>query len=119
MYVDFPFHYSPDARLAVTDDDDHLRDMLEQLLLTSPGERVNRPDFGCGLLRQVFEPNSPELAAALAFTIQASIHRWLGDVVEARDVRVESDEGVLRVSVGYLVRRTAELRAEIFEWSTP
>ena len=64
--------------------------MIEQLLFTNPGERVNRPDFGSGLLQLVFAPNSPELAAALQFTLQAALERWLGDVIEVRELEVTS-----------------------------
>ena len=62
--------------------------MIEQLLFTNPGERVNRPDFGSGLLQMVFAPNSPELAAALQFTMQAALQRWLGDVIEVQNLEV-------------------------------
>ena len=71
MNIDFPFHFDGRGRTATAGDDDHICDMIEQLLFTSPGERVNRPDFGSGVLQMVFAPNSPELAAALQFTIQA------------------------------------------------
>ncbi|MGH7453626.1 MAG: GPW/gp25 family protein, partial [bacterium] len=80
--IDFPFHFSDQGRTALTNDDDHIRDMIEQFLFTNPGERVNRPDFGSGLLQMVFAPNRPELAAALQFTIQAGLQRWLGDLIE-------------------------------------
>ena len=91
--------------------------MIEQLLFTSPGERVNRPDFGSGLLRMVFEPNSPELAAALQFTIQAALQRYLGDLIEVRAVQVTSQEGTLGILVQYAVRRTGEQRTETFQRS--
>ena len=61
--------------------------MIEQMLFTNPGERVNRPDFGSGLMQLVFAPNSPELAAALEFTLQAALDRWLGDVIEVATSR--------------------------------
>ena len=66
MNIDFPFHFDPKGRTAATDDNDHIRDMIEQLLFTSSGERVNRADFGSGLLQMVFAPNSQELASALS-----------------------------------------------------
>ena len=90
MNIDFPFHFDDRGRTAATDDDDHIRDMIEQLIFTSPGERVNRPDFGSGLMQMVFAPNSPELAAALQFTLQAALDRWLGDVIEVRQLEVTS-----------------------------
>jgi phage baseplate assembly protein W len=117
MNIDFPFHFDSRGRTAVTDDADHIRDMIEQLLFTSPGERVNRPDFGSGLLRMVFEPNSPELAATLQFTVQAALQRYLGDLIEVRALEVTSQDATLRVLVQYAVRRTGEKRAESFQRS--
>ena len=52
-------------------DEDHVRDLIEQVLFTTPGERVNRPTFGSGLLQLVFAPNSDALAAATEMTVQA------------------------------------------------
>ena len=108
MNIDFPFHFDSRGRTAGTDDDDHIRDMIEQLLLTSPGERVNRPDFGSGLLQLVFAPNSPQLAAALQFTVQAALQRWLGDLIEVRALEVTSQDSTLSVDLRYLVRRTSQ-----------
>lgn len=108
MDIDFPFHFDGRGRTASTGRDDHVRDMLEQLLLTSPGERVNRPDFGSGLMHMVFAPNSPELEAALQFTIQGAVQRWLGDVIDLQRLEVTRDESTLQVTVQYVVRRTGE-----------
>jgi phage baseplate assembly protein W len=115
MDFDFPFHFGALGRTATTDGDEHVRDMIEQLLFTSPGERVNRPDFGSGLLQLVFAPNSPELAAALQFTVQAALQRWLGDVIEVQALEVTSVDSSLRVVVRYAVRRNGEVRTETFE----
>ena len=87
MNIDFPFHFDDRGRTAATDDDDHIRDMIEQLLFTNAGERVNRPDFGSGLLQLVFAPNSPELAAALAVHGPGGAAAWLGDLIEVRAAR--------------------------------
>jgi uncharacterized protein len=106
MNIDYPFQFDQRGRTALTDDDDHIRDMIEQFLLTSPGERVNRPDFGSGLLQMVFAPNSPEVAAALQFTIQAGLQQWLGDLIEVKRLEVASQDAELRVDVQYVVRRT-------------
>jgi uncharacterized protein len=118
MNIDFPFHFDGRGRTATTDDNDHICDMIEQFLFTSPGERVNRPDFGSGLLHMVFEPNSPELAAALQFTVQAGLQRWLGDVIEVRDLQVTSQDATLSVMLQYVVRRTGEVRTGVFERSS-
>jgi uncharacterized protein len=117
MNIDFPFHFDGRGRTASTNDNDHIRDMIEQLLFTNPGERVNRPDFGSGLLGMVYEPNSPELASALQFSMQAAIQRWLGDLIELQTLEVTSEEATLRVVVQYVVRRTGEPRTEIIERS--
>jgi phage baseplate assembly protein W len=114
MNLDFPFHFDSRGRTARADDNDHVRDMIEQLLFTNPGERVNRPDFGSGILQLVFAPNSPELAAALQFTMQAALQRWLGDVIEVRQLVVTSHDASLRVELQYVVRRTGEGRTETF-----
>jgi hypothetical protein len=115
MNIDYPYHFDGLGKTALTGDEDHIRDMIEQFLFTSPGERVNRPDFGSGLLQMVFAPNSQELAAALQFTVQAGLQRWLGDLIEVQSVKVESQDAVLRVLVAYLVRRIGEVRTVTLE----
>lgn len=115
MNIDFPYHFDQRGRTAVADSDDHIRDMIEQLLFTAPGERVNRPNFGSGLLQMVFAPNSSEVAAALQFTTQAALQQWLGDIIEVRNLEVAADDAVLRVQLSYSVRRTGEQRTESFE----
>jgi phage baseplate assembly protein W len=114
MNIDFPFHFDGHGRTAATDDDDHIRDMIEEFLFTNPGERVNRPDFGSGLLQMVFAPNSPEIASALQLTIQAGLQRWLGDVILVQKVEVTSEEATLRVTISYVVRRTQQQRTAQF-----
>ena len=114
MNIDFQFHFDSRGRTASNSDDDHIRDMIEQLLFTSPGERVNRPDFGSGLLQLVFAPNSPELAATLQFTMQAALQQWLGDVIEVQSLEVTSEDAQLRVTAQYRVRRSGERRTAEF-----
>jgi phage baseplate assembly protein W len=118
MNIDYPFHFDRRGRTAATGDEDHIRDMIEEFLLTSPGERVNRPDFGSGLLQMVFEPNSPELAAALQFTIQAGLQQWLGDLIEVKRLEVTSSKADLRVEVQYVIRRTQQSVTDTFTRST-
>jgi phage baseplate assembly protein W len=112
MNIDFPLHVDTRGRTATTDDSDHIRDMIEQLLFTSPGERVNRPDFGSGLLQMVFAPNSTELASALQFTAQAALQRYLGDIIDLQQVEVTAEDATLTVVVRYIVRETQEGRTE-------
>lgn len=112
--IDFPLHFDNRGRTANTNDDEHIRDMMEQFLFTNHGERVNRPDFGSGLLQLIFAPNSAELAATLQFTIQAGLQRWLGDVLEVQALEVLSEDASLKVFIRYLVRRSGEIRTAEF-----
>lgn len=114
MNIDYPYHFNARGRTATTDDDDHVRDLIEQVLFTAPGERVNRPGFGSGLLRLVFEPNSDALATTSQFLVQGSLQLWLGDVIQVNDVTVENRDATLIVSVQYIVRRTQEPRTAEF-----
>ncbi len=119
MNIDFPFQFDRRGRTAAPDDDDHIRDMIEQLLFTNPGERVNRPDFGSGLLQMVFAPNSPELAAALQYTTQAALQRHLGDLIDLQSLDVTSQDSTLSVVVKYVVKQTGDVRTEHFVRSAP
>lgn len=114
MNIDFPYRIAADRRTATTSDADHVRDMIELVLFTSPGERLMRPDFGCGLLRFVFAPNSPELAAALQLTVHAALMQFLGDRIDVGELRIEAIDAELRVTLSYAFRTTGETRSETF-----
>ena len=114
MDIDFPFHPDGRGRSADADYAHHVRDMIEQLVFTNPGERVNRPDFGSGLLQLLFAANSPELAATVQFTLQAALQRWLQDVIEVRSLQVAADDAAVTVQVSYLLLRTREELAASF-----
>ena len=114
MNIDYPFHFDSRGRTAPTGDDDHIRDLIEQVLFTSPGERVNRPTFGSGLLQLVFQPNSTELVVATQFTVQGSLQQWLGDLIQVEAVQVENEEATLRVNVQYVVVRNQKRRTDQF-----
>jgi hypothetical protein len=88
--------------------------MIEQLLFTAPGERVNQPDFGSGLLQMVFAPNSTELAAALQFTTQSAVQRYLGDLIDLRDLQVAVSDATLMVTVRYVIRATQQPQVNTF-----
>jgi phage baseplate assembly protein W len=103
--IDFPFHFDHRKCTAVTDDDEHVRDLIEALVLTGPGERVNRPAFGSGLQQLAFAPNSPELAAAVQFLVQGGLQRYLGDRLDVESVQVDAEDSTLRVEVTYVIRR--------------
>ncbi|MFC7534562.1 GPW/gp25 family protein [Actinoplanes sp. GCM10030250] len=113
--IAFPFRVSARGRTAGATYGEHTRDLIEQLLFTSPGERPMRPDFGCGLLDLVFAPTGPELLAALELSVRASLQRWLGDLIEVRSLDLSAAGVTVRVRLGYTVRRTGSEREEIFE----
>ncbi|MBZ5506416.1 MAG: GPW/gp25 family protein [Acidobacteriia bacterium] len=106
MNIDYPFHFDARGKTASTGDEDHIRDMIEQLIFTNPGERVNRPDFGSGLLQLVFGGNSPEVAATVQFTLQAALQHWLGDLILVQDTDVQCVDSTLSLTVKYVIRTT-------------
>ena len=112
--VDYSLHFDGRGRTADADDDAHIRNLIEQVLFTAPGERVNRPDFGSGLMQLVFAPNSDELAAATQFLVQGALQQWLGDLIEPNAVEVQSQDSSLRVTVQYTVRRTQQQQVARF-----
>jgi phage baseplate assembly protein W len=112
--LDFPFHTDGAGRAANTGEEDHVRDLIWQVLFISPGERVNRPDFGCGLKALVFAPNSEALAAATQTLVKGSLQKWLADEIEVEDVGVDSVEERLVVTVVYRRRVDGERRVERF-----
>lgn len=114
MNIDHPWHFDPLGRTATTDDAGHVRDMIEQFLFTNPGERVNRPDFGSGIQQLIFGPNSPEMAAALQFTVQSGLQRWLSDVVEIQALNVESSDSTVSVDISYRLAGSSDTQSQTF-----
>lgn len=112
--VDFPYRLDAGGRTATTTEDDHVRDLVMQVLFTEPGERVNRPDFGCGLKTLVFAPSSDVLATTTEVLVKAALQRWLEDEIEVEEVVVEPVDERLVVTVAYHVRTTGERRVEPF-----
>ncbi len=112
LSLNFPLTFDEGGQTAVADDRAHVRQLVELVLFTNPGERVNRPDFGCGLLQLVFEPNSEQLAAALQASVQASLHQWLGDVIAIESLDVQAIDAKLAIELNYVVTRTGEQRTE-------
>ena len=115
MQIAFPLQIDGRGRTADADADAHIRQLIEQVLFTMPGERVNRPSFGSGLMQLVFAPASDELATATQFLVQGALQQWLGDLVQIEAVQIESDDATLRVTVQYLVRRTQQRQLAQFE----
>ncbi|HEY7334945.1 MAG TPA: GPW/gp25 family protein [Bryobacteraceae bacterium] len=113
MNVNFPYQF--DGRGRTADPlADYLRQLVEQVLFTSPGERVNLPDFGSGLLQLPFAPNSLELAAATQFSVQAALQKWLSGYVKVQSVVASADEATLSVTVTYTPLNTDVTQVQTF-----
>ncbi len=115
----FPFHFDPHGRTATSDDAAWVRGLIEQVLFTTPGERLNRPTFGCGLLQAVFAPNSDALAAATDLSVQSALQQWLGDLILVEAVSVRHVDATLEVTVQYAHRRNQERQVAQFSRAAP
>jgi phage baseplate assembly protein W len=107
-FLDYPFRIGGEGGAALTDADDHVRDLIEQVLLTNPGERVNLPEFGAGLRNVVFDGTNEMLRATTQFIVTQNLNRWLSDTLMVERVSVESDDGTLVVDVVYALKRTRD-----------
>jgi len=114
VQVGFPWTIGGDGRTALVDDTRHVRDLIELVLFTSPGERVNRPSFGSGLMQAVFAPSGNEVAAAAQLLVQSALQQWLGDVIQLEAVTVDSDDATITVVVQYRIQSANERRVDTF-----
>lgn len=115
MQLDFPYHFDGRERTAETSEADHVRDLIEQILFTNPGERVNRPDFGAGIPQLLFAPVSMEQAATAEFMIRGALQRYLGHRVEVTGISVEPAEATLIVTIAYRILRSGADATARFE----
>src|SRR6266436_9926274 len=111
--VNFPFQFDGRGR-TLNPQQDYLRQLVEQVLFTSPGERVNLPDFGSGLLQLPFAPNSLEMAAATQFTVQAALQKWLSNYVKVQSVVASAQEATLTVTVSYSLLNSDVTQVQTF-----
>jgi len=115
MSVNVNFPYQFDGRGRTRDAlADYVDQLVEQVLFTSPGERVNLPEFGSGLLQLPFAPNSVEMAAATQFTVQAALQKWLSGYIKVQSVVATSNEAVLTVTVSYALLNTDVTQVQTF-----
>jgi phage baseplate assembly protein W len=119
MNVGFPYRFDARGRTADVSDEQHVRDLIEQVLFTSPGERVNRPDFGSGLLQLVFEPAGDSLVSTVQLGVQGALQRWLDAVILVEAVDVTLEDATVRVKVRYIIRRSQTRRTDEFSRSRP
>jgi phage baseplate assembly protein W len=106
MQLAFPYRIDGRDRTAESSEAAHLRELIEQVLFTNPGERVNRPDFGAGVLRLVFGPASPEAAATASFMMRGALQQTLGRRIVVEDVVARAEEASLHITVIYRPLRT-------------
>jgi phage baseplate assembly protein W len=115
QYNYYPFSVDGTGRTAAAAaGDEHIKQMIEQVLFTALGERVNRPTFGSGVNQLVFAPNSSELATATQFLVQGALQQWLKDVIHVGSVTAKNDESTLTVAVHYIVKRSQESQTAEF-----
>ena len=114
VFLDYPYGIGTDGSARRTTDADHLRDLIVQVLLTNPGERVNLPEFGVGIQRLVFAPNSDSLRASTQFLVTTNLRRWLGDKIDVERVDVTSfpgEEETVTIEIVFVEKRTRERRS--------
>lgn len=104
--VHFPYQFDGRRRTREDDEAAWIRGLIEQVLFTTPGERVMRPEFGSGLHQLVFAPNSPELAATTHFLVQSALQQWLAGLISVEAVEVSAVDASLTVSVQYVILST-------------
>lgn len=114
MQINYPFRIDGRGRVAEAAPDPHIRQLIEQVLFTRIGERVNRPDFGSGLQQLIFGPNSVEVAAATQMLVQGALEQWLGDLIQVEAVEVDNVDARLEITVQYFVRRNQEQQIATF-----
>jgi phage baseplate assembly protein W len=116
MNLKYPYAFDSSGHTAQTDLPGHISEMIEQILLTSPGERVNRPTFGCGVTQLVFAPNSDALAAAQQQVIQASLQQWLSDLIRVNAVNVVAQDSTLLITITYTIIQSQQQQTQQFTY---
>jgi hypothetical protein len=115
--IAFPLNFDGRGGTAIATDDDHVRDLIEQLLFTAPGERVNNPTFGCALLQLPFEPNGAPLQQTTEFLVRGALSQFLGNIIDVQSIAINRNDSTFSVSVSYLVRRSGAAQLATFERS--
>jgi phage baseplate assembly protein W len=82
----------------------YVRQLIHQVLLTAPGERPHRPDFGAGLRRMVFSPNDDATASLVQGTVYQHLTQWLGELISVNEVKASSLDNRLEIEITYTLR---------------
>lgn len=107
-HTTFPLQVDAHGSTARSDENDYIAGLVEQLLFTAPGERVNRPDFGVGVAELLFNPVSPEVAVTTQLVIHGALQQWLGDLIDVAEVLVSAEDSTLFIRVAYSARRSGQ-----------
>ena len=113
----FPFATNTAGRISSHGGDEALRGKIIQVLFTTPGERVNLPEFGCGLFNLVFEPNDPVLVAAMEFTVGEALNRWLADDLKVDGIQINSQAEQVTIAIAYTKKADQSKQAVRFYFS--
>jgi hypothetical protein len=115
MQLDFPYHFDGRERTSETSEEDHIRDLIEQILFTNPGERVNRPDFGAGIYALLFAPLSAEQVATTEFMVRGALQQYLGQRIEVLEITAEGADAAIRITIAYRILRSGALSSASFK----
>ena len=110
----FPLQTAPDGRTATVERDRWIRDLLEAFLFTNPGERLNRPEFGSGLLAMIFAGNHATIAGALDASLRAAIEQHFSHLIDLEDLTILQQESLLEIEVQYRTRPDGVRKKEVF-----
>ena len=88
--------------------DEHVKQMIKQVLFTGQGERVNRPDFGCGIRQMVFQPTSDATASLAQVTVMEALEKWMGSLIAVKSVDVSFESERLDIVISYALKTTGE-----------
>jgi uncharacterized protein len=119
MNLNFPYQFDGRGRTRDAALQDYVTQLIEQVLFTSPGERVNLPDFGSGLLQLPFAPNSMEMAAATQFAVQGALQKWLSGYVKVQSVTASAQEAIITVTVSYTPLSSDVTQVQTFTYGGP
>ncbi len=108
MHFNYPLRVDKNGHTETVSIEGHIHQLVEQVLFTAPGERVNRPSFGTGINQLVFAPNSDELATVTQFLVQGSLQQWLGDLIKVEIVDVKSRDSSLHITIQYSIMKNQE-----------
>ena len=115
MLIAYPFQFDGRHRTAEADGPEHVRQLIEPLLFTQPGDRVNHPDFGSGVMQLVFAAASSEVAATAEFVVRGCLQQFLADRIAVTDLSVEAEDSRLLIAIDYVIVATGEAASARFE----